>query len=434
MQKPELDDPFLILVLGDFSGRASRGEKSSPEGRVPILVDCDSVDEAMKKLRARVRIPVDERHLEIEFGSLEAFHPDQLFETVPIFDDLRDALQSPAPRPSPGKRAAMPAEDFVSGSLLDQIVAGTDPLQSFIDKTIAPYTVAKESVADKQWKQRVQGMASDALNALMHHPNFQRVEAAWRGLDFLVRTVETSPQLKVYMLDVSLDELREFPQGLQKLLSPEMKWALLLADFVFAPTVPDIELLARLSLMAARAEAPLLAQASDHVLGCRSIADTPYTEDWNLEQPMWEELRDFPESSWLGLAMPSFMGRLPYGRNTASTECFAFEEIGSESRHSDYLWCNAAFAAGALIARSFSESAWKMRLGDYRTLDHMPMHVRGDELVPGAEVLLTQSAVESMIEHGVMPLIARKDGDSLLVGMFQSVNRANPALQGRWRF
>jgi type VI secretion system ImpC/EvpB family protein len=432
MAKPELDDPFLILVMGDFSGRASRGIKQPLTGRKPYPVDCDTIDAAIKQFRPKVRIPVDTSGLEIEFENLDSFHPDQLFENLQIFEDLRDAMRSQPPKPAPVRRP-VPQPEFTSGSLLDQIVSGTDPLQTFIDRTVAPHTIAKESASDKEWKSRVQTMASDALAALLHHRSFQKLEAAWRGLDFLVRTLETGPQLKVYVLDVSLDELRQSAQELQQLLAAGMKWSLLLADFVLAPTIPDIELMARLALLAATAEAPLIAQASDFVLGCRSIAATPYQEDWNLDQPVWEELRTFPESNWLGLAMPSFMGRMPYGRSGATTECFPFEELGSEPAHADYLWCNAAFAVGALIGRSFSEAAWKMRLGEFRTLDHMPMHVRGEELVPGAEVLLTQRAVEAMIEHGVMPLIARKDGDSLLLGMFQSVNRANPALPGRWR-
>ena len=433
--KPRLDDPFLILVLGDFSGRASRGVMTPVEGRTPIQIDCDSVDDAMKRLQVKLRIPVETRNLDLEFHGLDDFHPDHLFESLNIFDDLRDALQSQPPKPVSTRRTA-PAQpsDILSGSLLDQIAEGTDPLQSFIDKAVLPHLVAKESDSDQKRKSRIQSMAAEALRALIHHQYFQRVEAAWRGLDFLVRNVETSSQLKIYLFDMSLDELRATPAGMQQLLAPEKKWSLILTDYVFGPKIEDIELLARLSLTAANAEAPLVAQASPNVLGCRSIAETPGPYDWDLDQPLWEELRNFPESNWLALAMPTFMGRMPYGRNGFSTERLPFEEIISESKHSDYLWCNAAFAVGALIARSFTESGWKMRLGEFRTLDRMPMHVHDGELKPGAEVLLTQTAVERMIEHGLMPLISRKDGDSLMIGMFQSVNRGNPALQGRWRF
>ena len=431
--RPELDDPFLILAMGDFSGRASRGVTEPVEGRTPVPVDRDTVDEAMKRLRVALRVPVGEQELNIEFKGLDEFHPDFLFEKAEIFEDLRDALRDQTPRQARPRRST-PAPQVSSGSLLDQIAEGTDPLQSFIDRTVDPHLVAKESDSEKEWKSRVQSMAADALRALMHHPNFQRLEAAWRGVDFLVRTVETSPGLKIYLLDVSLDELRASPAGLDKILAPERKWSLLLGDYVFDPTASDVELLARLSITAANAGAPLLAQASAHVIGCDSIAETSDPHEWNLQQPLWEELRGFPESNWVALGMPSFMGRMPYGRNGSSTEQIPFEELQAEPRHSDFLWCNTAFAAGALIARSFSESGWKMRPGQFQTLENMPMYAAKGEVKPGGEVLLTERAVGRMVEHGLMPLISRKDNDTLMIGMFQSVNRANAVLQGRWRF
>ena len=387
----------------------------------------------MRRIGVKLRIPIGGQDLKIEFKGLDEFHPDFLFENLDLFEDLRDAVRAKAPKPAPVRRTA-PSPDILSGSLLDQIAEGTDPLQSFIDRTVAPHLVAKENVSDKEFKSRAESMAAGALRALLHHDNFQSLETAWRGVDFLVRNVETSPRLKIYLLDIRLDELRAAPAGLEKVLAPAMKWSLILADYVFDPSIEDVELLARLSLMAASAGAPLLAQASAHVIGCRTIAETPDPYDWDLNQPVWDELRGFPEASWLGLAMPSFMGRLPYGRNGSSTECFPFEEMEADSRHSDYLWCNTAFIAGALIARAFSESGWKMRAGEFQTLEHMPMYVHKGEVKPGGEVLLTERAVERMIEHGLMPLISRKDGDSLMIGMFQSVNRSNAVLQGRWKF
>jgi len=417
-----------MLVLGDFSGRASRGIKTPLAGRKPVLVDCDTLDDAMKQLQVGVRIPVDERNLDLQFRSLDDFHPDQLFQNLDLFTDLRDALRSQAPRPAPPRRSAEATSDIVTGSLLDQIAGGVDPLQSFIDKAVSPHLEAKESSSEKEWKSRVEAMAADALRSLLHHRNFQQVESAWRGLDLLVRTVETGPQLKIYVLDASLDELRATPT-----LPQEPEWSMVLANYTFQPSIEDVELLARLSLLAEHAQAPIVAAAGSPVLGCKSIAATPDPDDWDLDQPAWNELREFPESNWLALAMPRFMGRLPYGRNGSSIDSFHFEEVTADSPHSDYLWCNAAFAVGVLAAQSFSESKWKMRLGEFRTLDHMPMYATGDTLKPGGEVLLTQRAVERMIEHGLIPLIARKDGDSLLIGMFQSVNQADAALQGRWR-
>ena len=105
--KPELDDPFSILVLGDFSGRASRGVTAALEGRTPIAVDCDNVDDAMKRLQVKIRIPVEARNLDLEFQCLDEFHPDHLFESLDIFEDLREGLQTQAPKPVPARRAPM---------------------------------------------------------------------------------------------------------------------------------------------------------------------------------------------------------------------------------------------------------------------------------------------------------------------------------------
>jgi len=133
-------------------------------------------------------------------------------------------------------------------------------------------------------------------------------------------------------------------------------WAVVGANYTFDDSVEDVMLLGSLGGIAAAAGAPILAAADPRVLGAESLAKTPLPENWrpieSQRAQAWEILRNFPEARYLGLALPRFLLRLPYGKETEAAEQFAFEEFEGAPVHEHYLWGNPALACVCLLAQA----------------------------------------------------------------------------------
>jgi len=134
--------------------------------------------------------------------------------------------------------------------------------------------------------------------------------------------------------------------------------------------------------------------------------------------------------------LPRFLIRLPYGKETESTELFDFEEIPDPTAHDDYLWANAAFAAVLLLAQTFTEEGWELRPGTFVEITDLPLHIYTQEgesrTKPCAEVLMTQTAAEEMMAKGFMPLASMKDQPAVRLVRFQSLTDPPSGLAGRW--
>jgi type VI secretion system protein ImpC len=298
---------------------------------------------------------------------------------------------------------------------------------------------------------------SGLMRALMHHADFQALEAAWRAVFFLVRRVETDAQLKIYLLDVSKTELiadlaslHDLSQaGIYKLLVEKTvgapgaePWALIAGHYTFNPTRDDAALLGRLAKIASAAGAPLLSAASPRLLGCASFAGAANPREWGGPKDAesaqaWEALRKLPEALSVGLALPRFLLRLPYGKKTDSTERFDFEEVAQTPDHEEYLWGHPAMVCALLLAQAFTANGWNLRPGVNAEIDGLPLHIYKTEGIarakPCGETLFTDEAVEAILERGFMPLVSQKERDSIRLARFQSFADPLAALSGRWR-
>jgi type VI secretion system protein ImpC len=494
---PGEDTPFRIALMGDFSGRASRkllepGAALARRRAVPI--DRDNFDEVLGKMRPELALPFSGEAAALRFEELDDFHPDRIFERAGMFRRLRDVRAklsnpatfaaaaaelglgqpaAPAARPSETGRpssAGSPAiPSMVSGSLLDEMIEQTeargpaagasrapDEFQQFLRRVTEPHLAPAADPRQAKALELIDVAASAQMRALLHYPPFQTLEAAWRAIYFLIRRAETGSQLQIFLLDISKEELAAdlsatsdlAATGLYRLLvestvgTPGAEpWALLAGDYTFGPEPEDAQLLGRLAKLASAAGAPFVAAASPRVVGCASLASAPHPRDWHLElqpeeQAAWTALRALPEASSIGLALPRFLLRLPYGAKTDSVESFAFEEMTPESGHEDYLWGNPAFAVALLLAQAFSEAGWDMRPGSHAEIDRLPLHVYEQEgesvLKPCAEALLTEDAAEQILDHGLMPLVSLKGQDVARLVRFQSIARPPRVLAGRW--
>jgi type VI secretion system protein ImpC len=433
-----------IAILGDFGGRANGGAAGI---RPPIEVDRDNFDAVMAQLRVEAQIPVAGA---IHFRDLDDFHPDYLYSTLDMFSGLREAGGAASgPQPSaPAERASEPPKLGLNG-LLDQAIeetAGraegrrpetTDDFQLWLRERVAPHLQPGEDPAAAARRALIEQAATIQMRALLHFPAFQALEAAWRLLLFLVRRIETGEALKLYLIDVSKDELagdlgrsadwRESIIGRTLLESAGSvggnPWSLLTGNYTFGPSADDLNLLARLGTMAASLGAPWLAGADPGLT--REPAD-----------PGWAALRRNPVARWIGLAWPRFLLRLPYGKDTDACERFGFEEMPDPAEHERYLWGNPAFACTALLAESFGEHGWAFRPGMHLNLGGLPLDVRSHEgekrAQPCAEFHMSEAAADNILESGIMPLASLKDTDEVRLVRFQSIAFPAAALAGRW--
>jgi type VI secretion system protein ImpD len=250
---------------------------------------------------------------------------------------------------------------------------------------------------------RLDGLLSGQVNAILHHPRFQQLEASWRGLRYLVEQAQDRENVKVRVLDLSwkdlardLDKAIEFDQSqlFKKIYEDEFgtpggePYGVLLGDYAVRPRpgpdhpTDDLATLGKMAGVAAAAFAPFIAAAHPSLLDLGRFTDLerPLNLARNFAQPeylRWRSLRQTEDSRFVGLVLPRVLARLPYADDGARPEGFRFREEVAGPDSDGYLWGNAVYAFGGVLTRAFGESGW---LADIRGL---PPDGRGGGLVTG---------------------------------------------------
>ncbi|MGA9980951.1 MAG: type VI secretion system contractile sheath large subunit [Candidatus Sulfotelmatobacter sp.] len=485
--RPEPDAPFRVLLLGDFSGRSGRAPKKPLPARQPVLVDRDNFDAVLAAFHPELQLGSGNEELAVvQFSDLDDFHPDQLLQRVNIFRKLREmrarlanpdtfadaaeefGLGAGTNKPREAAPAATPQPSALAlGNLLDDMIEQTEArvqarppaendLQKFVRRVTEPHLVSAADPRQAEILLLVDRALGAQMRALLHVPDFQALEAAWRAVFLLVRRIDTDEMLKLYLVDLSEDELLADLNSSPDLRSTwtysllagdttnsfgAQPWAAIVGNYTFGATRAHAESLGRLAKIAHAAKAPFLAAASPALLGCESFSTSPNTRDWTAPTDSesvsaWTALRALPEANAVGLAVPRFLLRLPYGKSTDPIESFSFEEMPDQPEHDDYLWGNPAFVCARLLAQSFSESGWDLRPGQCAELDRLPVHVYqhdGDsEVKPCAEALMTVDTADQIMESGLMPLASMKGQDEVRLVRFQSIAQPLRALAARW--
>jgi len=492
MEQPRLaaedpETPFRLLVAGAFSGEAPEGARARLGfDRLPVRVDRDSLDDVLSAMDVALTIPLGGEAAPattFRFRCLEDFHPDRILERTPAFGALsraRAELQDPAtfaeaarrvrswagPAAEPASRTSRKAaprsesEDLVA-ELLEgsrEKGGGLPPDVARLVRSIAAeHSVPASDPDAPRLIAAVDAMIGSWLNAAMHDPAFQALEAAWRGVAWLADRLETDSSLQLWLLDVSRDALSSDLKASQSLeasgwhkilveqpaLSGEpVPWAAVAGLYTFGRTVEDVALLARLGRVAEIARAPFLAAGSSEVVGSPGFGEAPDPDDWEdggRESPasqIWEALRELPSARSLGLAAPRFLLRLPYGKDTEPAETVAFEEMPEGCVHESYLWGNPALACLALLGQAFASDGWSLRPGSVQDLPGLPLHVYAEDgssrIKPCAEATLSPRAAERLLDAGVMPLLSVPGRDAVRLVRFQSLAAPPAPLSGRW--
>ena len=282
---------------------------------------------------------------------------------------------------------------------------------------------------------------SEQVNQILHHPDFQQLEGAWRGLHYLVSHTETDELLKIRVANLSKAELgktlKKF-KGTAWDQSPLFKkvyeeeygqfggepFGCLVGDYYFDHSPQDTELLGEMARISAAAHTPFITGASPSVMQMDSWQELANPRDLTKifttpEYAAWRALRASDDARYLGLAMPRFLSRIPYGARTNPLDDFDFEEETGAADHSKYTWSNAAYAMAANINRSFKEFGWCSRIRGIESggaVEGLPVHTfptddGGVDMKCPTEIAISDRREAELAKSGFMPLIHRKNSD-----------------------
>ncbi|MDQ6628439.1 MAG: type VI secretion system contractile sheath large subunit [Pseudomonadota bacterium] len=282
---------------------------------------------------------------------------------------------------------------------------------------------------------------SQQVNAILHHDDFQKLESAWRGLHYLVNNTESDEMLKIRVMNISkldLGKTLKRYKGTAWDQSPLFKkvyeeefgqfggepFGCMIGDYYFDHSPPDVELLGEMSKVAAAAHSPFMAAASPNLMQMTSWQELANPRDLTKifttpEYAAWRSLRSSEDARYMGLAMPRFLARLPYGAKTNPVEEFNFEEETAGGEHGSYAWANAAYAMAVNINRSFKMYGWCTRIRGIESggaVEGLPTHTfptdeGGVAMKCPTEIAISDRREAELAKNGFMPLVHRKNSD-----------------------
>lgn len=357
------------------------------------------------------------------------------------------------------------AAQVVEMSLLDEIVEtgrfgdtdarerGKGLIEEFVSQFLeGSMTLGRD--ADQMITARVaqiDHLISIQLNEILHGAEFQKLEATWRGLKYLLDQSEIGPQLKIRILNTSKKDLLrdlqrapEFDQSamFKKVYSEEYgmfggePFGALVGDFEFSKHPEDLELLEKVAQVAAAAHAPFLSAASPELLNMSSFTNLDQPRDIgkifdSTEYAKWKGFRESDDSRYVCLTCPRVLARLPYGKETKPVEGFNYNEGVDGADHSKYLWGNAAYALAARMTRAFADYGWCVSIRGVEgggLVDGLPSHTfltdKGDvALKCPTELAIDDRREKELADQGLVPLLHSKGTDKAAFFSVQSCNK-----------
>jgi type VI secretion system protein ImpC len=378
----EVELPFVIGVLADLRGASRAPERPIDERRM-LEIDVDNFEQRMREVEPRIDVPVPcslggsaELRVDITFRSLDDFTPGAVARAIPSLT------------------AALPNADSRPG-------------------------------------------VHAQLNAVLHHPEFRRLESSWRGLHYLVSHAETDSSLKVRFASVTKSELGELFERhadgqwasnslFAKLCKTEFDmlggepYGCIIGDYEFGPSPLDVKLLGGMAQIAAAAHAPFLAAASPLAMGRRHWREVQRRRGEprpsGPEHAAWRSLRQSEDARYVVLTAPRFLARLPYGADDPLGSGFAFEEEPYDPDGDNLVWASSAYALGANVARAFKRDGWFAAITGFENgrVEDVPAFPLGrDSASPcSTEAMIGEVTDVALSHEGIAPLVHSMTGDT----------------------
>jgi len=428
------------------------------------MVDRDDLEEVLASVGPRIGLTPgpDLPALDIPLRSLDDLHPDALLARLPLFHALERLVAE-------GQREGRGGEDEgesegrggaraeAGGGLLDQVLAQTPgpdsgngiarpvptpsgtpgDMADFLRRITLPHQVAEPGQREMDRREMLDRMRVNHLRAILHHSRFQAVEGVWRGLEFLVRRLDTGPDLKIWVAHLPGSrakamarggELGTFLDRARSVAGLDAAWSAVLVHDAFGATAPDLEALAGMAGVGRERETAFLAEVTPGLL---AVAEDPEL------LARWEALRSHPGAGWMGLLLPRFLLRAPYGAEENPCERLDFEELepGEGPDPGMLLWGHPGLAALLLLGRTFrarhSDLPRPVPTGVDGLSPILHRGAGGSALVPPAELMLGGAEVEELAEVGLIPVVARAGDPTLRFPTVPSVAASGERLRVR---
>jgi len=276
------------------------------------------------------------------------------------------------------------------------------------------------------------------LDEILHHPEFQKMESSWRSLKFLVDRTDFKKNVKIDILDVTKDELSEDFEDAPEIIQTGIykhvymdeydtpggePYSAMISNYEFNSLPPDVALLQDVSKVAAACHCPFIGAATPDFFKKESIHDLPKIEDLHnymdrTEFLRWNAFRQTEDSRYIGLTLPRFALRLPYGPETQPVKEFNYEEDVKGTDHDKYLWGNASFAFATNMVRSFVDNGWCVQIRGPESggkVEELPIHIfdvgKGNQVKIPTEILIPETREFEFAQEGFIPLSFYKNRD-----------------------
>ncbi|MXP57042.1 type VI secretion system contractile sheath large subunit [Pantoea sp. Taur] len=294
---------------------------------------------------------------------------------------------------------------------------------------------------------------SRQLDAVMHDDEFQKVESVWRGLKSLVDKTDFRQNVKLEVLDVSKEDLRQDFEDAPEIIQSGLYLQTYVAEYdtpggepigavisayEFDASAQDMALLRNISKVAASAHMPFIGSAGPAFFLKETMEEVAAIKDIGnyfdrAEYIKWKSFRDTDDSRYIGLTMPRVLGRLPYGPDTVPVRSFNYVEEVKGPDHDKYLWTNSSFAFAANMVKSFINNGWCVQIRGPQAggaVQDLPIHLydlgTGNQVKIPSEVMIPETREFEFANLGFIPLSYYKNRD---YACFFSANSAQkPAL------
>jgi len=368
-----------------------------------------------------------------------------------------EALQSAG-----GQAETVALDDF--SSLLQKEFKPNDDVRASRIET-AVQTLAQQALADSAvigddifgtldaMRSALDKKLSEQMNQILHHADFQQMESAWRGLNYLVMNTSTGKDMKIRVLNISKDECRRMFRQFRDAAwdqSPLFKkvyeaefgqlggqpFGAFVCDYAFDHSAPDLEVLKGLSKIGGAAHAPFISSAAPSLLGMQSWQELANPRDLAkqfdaMEYVAWRSFRESPDSRYMALTMPRFLGRPVYGAKTEPVEEFDFEEDVGGGEHDRHLWVNSAYAMGVRITEAFATFGWCTRIRGVEsggTVEGLPTAMfptddGGVDMKCPTEIAISDRREAELSKAGLLALVHRKNTDQATFIGGQTLNQ-----------
>lgn len=276
------------------------------------------------------------------------------------------------------------------------------------------------------------------LDEIIHHPEFQKLEAVWRSLKFLIDRTDFRKNVKIDIVDISkediVEDFEDAPETIQSGLYKHVytdeyntpggePYGVIISNYEFNSSPIDITLLQEISKVASSCHCPFIASATPEFFGKATIQDVARIEDLHnymdrTEFLRWNSFRQSEDARYIGLTLPRFSLRLPYGRDTIAVKEFLYEEGVTGEEHNKYLWGNASFAFATNIVRSFIDNGWCVQIRGPESggkVEDLPVHCfdvgKGTQMKIPTEILIPETREFEFANEGFIPLSFYKNRD-----------------------